>query len=662
LNRSHLSLTQVNIAILLAVLLNPSIQVLAQKDKIKLKKGEIISLQDSLTAFGQSDIFDFPNVNKLTFYSHSGKMKKIKQLENSRNNEALYQELRTYVKNFAIENFYKETRLIWQLAKLSEVYGPSGEAALLYRLVIKHHRQDIDIKKVLTYYDSLMFNEKDYYVPLQQYYELVDLRKEIDTLQAPRSVLVNMGPYINSKKPDYGPTLSDDDELLIFTSKRNTHSTDLNRTYDEDLFFSTKQDGYWTEARVIPRINTSYNEGSPCMSKDGKTLYFARCNAPGGLGGCDLYVTHLQKDSIWSVPKNLGENINSLYWDSHPSLSHSGDTLYFSSDRLGGFGLADIYFSVKDKNGDWSKALNAGPIINTRKSEVSPFFHHKFNVLYFSSNGHPLNFGDFDIYKTYRLENSWSDPINIGPLINGPDSEYYFTIDSKSQELYYARSVEDAPENIDLHSFPLPMGGQPEAIARLKGSLRNSETGEPFQGIVSVIDLDRGIEVEPKFLRPDGSFDFRLINNSNYLLIIQGDDFFRIEELFYLDGELVLDKVTEPISSRMKFQSLDFATNKAELLPDMYPDLNKLANFLIDHPGFKLNISGHTDSDGREEANLRLSQARADAIKKYLVDEMWIDASRITAIGYGSSRPIVEERTDEDKRMNRRVEFEIFRD
>ncbi|HMP98270.1 MAG TPA: OmpA family protein, partial [Cyclobacteriaceae bacterium] len=509
---------------------------------------------------------------------------------------------------------------------------------------------------------SLMRNEKDYYVPLQQYYELVDLRKQIDTLQAPRSVLVNMGSYINSEKPDYAPTLSNSSDLLIFTSKRNAHTVDYTRSYDEDLFFSRRVDGYWEEAREMPRINTSYNEGSACISRDGKTLYFARCNAPGGLGGCDIYVSVMRQDSTWSVPKNLGENINSLYWDSHPSLSHSEDTLYFSSDRLGGFGLADIYFSVKDKTGNWGKAQNAGPIINTRGSEVSPFFHHKFNVLYFSSNGQPVNFGDFDIYKSYRLSNSWSDPINIGPLVNGPDSEYYFTIDAESQELYYARSVDGTPENIDLHAFPLPMGAQPEATAKLKGSLRNSETGDPFQGIVSVIDLDRGIEVEPKFLRPDGTFDFRLINRSNYLLIIQGDDFFRIEELFYLDGEMIIDKVTEPISSRMKFNSLDFATNKADLLPDMYPDLNKMANFLIDHPDFKLKISGHTDSDGREDANLRLSQARADAIKKYLVEEMWIEADRITATGYGSSKPIVEEKTDEDKRMNRRVEFEIYRD
>jgi hypothetical protein len=125
---------------------------------------------------------------------------------------------------------------------------------------------------------------------------------------------------------------------------------------------------------------------------------------------------------------------------------------------VGGLGLSDIYFSIKDKEGNWQKAQNAGPIINTRNSEVSPFLHHKFNVLYFSSNGHPLNFGEFDIYKSLRSKQNWSEPKNIGPLVNGVGSEYYFTIDSKSEELYYARSNEDDLKNLDLYSFPVPMG------------------------------------------------------------------------------------------------------------------------------------------------------------------------------------------------------------
>jgi outer membrane protein OmpA-like peptidoglycan-associated protein len=204
----------------------------------------------------------------------------------------------------------------------------------------------------------------------------------------------------------------------------------------------------------------------------------------------------------------------------------------------------------------------------------------------------------------------------------------------------------------------VPMEAQPLAITQLKGSLKDP-AGKPVKGIVSVIDLDEGVEVAPKYIREDGTFDFRLINKRNYLLIIQGDDFFRIEEIFFMDGETEINKIAEPIESKIAFQSLEFENGKANILPEMHTDLDKIANFLIDHPELHLKISGHTDSAGKEEANLRLSQARADAIKNYLVTEFKIGTVRIDAIGYGSSKPIVQEITDDHKQLNRRVEFEI---
>jgi outer membrane protein OmpA-like peptidoglycan-associated protein len=303
-----------------------------------------------------------------------------------------------------------------------------------------------------------------------------------------------------------------------------------------------------------------------------------------------------------------------------------------------------------------------GPIINTRGSDVSPFYHHIEDVFYFSSNGQILNFGEFDIYKAYLSGDNWTEPKNIGPLVNGPGSEFYFTIDSKSSDLYYARSVSDRMSNLDLYSFPLPMGAQPLANTKITGSLLNEESGEPFKGIVSIIDLDNGIEVAPKFLRPDGSFEFDLINNNNYLLILQGEEFFRIEELFYLNGNMEFNRTTLPISSRMEFESIEFEEGSSSLSTPMFSDLDKLADFLLDNPDFSLRISGHTDSDGREDANLKLSQERADVIKEYLIYFGKIEESRISATGYGSSKPIVEEKTEEDKRLNRRVEFEIYRE
>ncbi|MEX2230690.1 MAG: OmpA family protein [Cyclobacteriaceae bacterium] len=634
----------------------------SQEKKNKFKSGGVVQLNDSLTTYGQSDIFNFPNINKTKFFTQENIVSHMQRLDQSLAEEELYNILKGYVSNFGIENFSVNTSMIWKLAKLAEKYGPPGEAILLYKLVLKHYRKDTDINKVREEFDSITINKKDNYVPLQQYYELVAFRKEIDTLRPPHGVLMKMAEWVNSEKADYGPTIGNLDDLLLFTSKRNSGIHSIERTYNEDLFFTTMVNGNWMEAQEFKTINTRYNEGSACLSRDGKNLYFARCNSPDSFGNCDIFEATLTADSVWGKVRNLSTNINTISWDSHPSLSHSGDTLFFASDRLGGFGLSDIYYSTKDEKGNWLKALNIGPIINTRGNEVSPFFHHRHNVLYFSSDGQPLNFGDFDIYKTYRQEANWGEPKNIGPLVNGSGSEYYFTIDSESSHLFYARSDENEIANLDLHTFPVPMEAQPTAVAHLKGSLINTHTKKPFKGIVSVIDMDKGVEVAPKFLRDDGSFDFDLINKRNYLLIIQGEDFFRIEELFFMDGDVEMHRETDPIESKIAFTSLEFENGKADILPAMHADLDKLANFLIDHPDFGLNISGHTDSQGSEDSNLRLSQARADAIKAYLIYEFKIDANRISATGYGSSKPIVEERHDQDRKLNRRVEFDIERE
>jgi outer membrane protein OmpA-like peptidoglycan-associated protein len=654
---------------ILAFLLLLDTPLTAQNPKKKFKKSGVVQLGDSVTSYSQSDIFDFPNLSKIPLYSDSKEMQSIKRLKASISGkdsvqtkqieQKLYVAIRNYVKNFGIGNFSFNTNMLWELAKLSRKYGPQGEAILLYKLVLKHHRQNVDVKQVQTEYDTLVKNERDYYVPLKEYYELVEFRKEIDTLRPPHGVLLKMAEWVNSPTADYGPSIGNIDSTLLFTSKRNAHQQAIDRHYNEDIFFSKREYGQWGEARGLTAINTRSNEGSACLSGDGKKLYFARCNSPDSHGNCDIFVAELRKDSTWGNVKNLGLNINTTAWDSHPSLSHSGDTLFFASDRIGGFGLADIYYSVKDSKGQWKKAVNIGPIINTRRNEVSPFLHHKYNVLYFSSNGEPLNFGDFDIYKSYRDGKSWGEPKNIGPLVNGPGSEYYFTIDSESGQLYYARSEEEDIENLDLHSFPVPMEAKPDAVANLHGSLVDSVTHKPFKGIVSIIDLDRGVEVAPKYLRPDGSFDFQLINKRNYLLIIQGDDFFRIEEIFYMDGDTEINRETQPIESKIAFRSLEFEQGKADILPPMHADLDKLANFLLDHPTFGLNISGHTDSQGSEDTNLKLSQARADAIKAYLIYTFNIDTSRIEAHGYGSSKPIVEEQHDDHRQLNRRVEFEI---
>lgn len=604
----------------------------------------------------------FKNINRVSLYSNPKMLKKIEELDQQKDWKALYPLLQEYVSNFGVQNFAYQTYYLWRLAKLTEIFGTVDQARPLYSMVLKHHRTGLPIEEVLARYDSINPNRIQNFVPLEYYYDLVEFRRQVDTLIPPRGVLTTMGKRINSFMEDYAPNVAKDDQVLLFTSKRNSHNEGIRVISNEDIFISEINGEGWSEALPFEAINSKYNEGSATLTKDGKTIYFSRCGAPDSFGNCDLYTSVFQGDTAWSEPKNMGNYINSDGWDSHPTLSPTEDTLYFSSDRRGGFGLADLYYSAKSPRGNWTPPMNLGPIINTRQNEVSPFYHPDHNVLYFSSNGHLLNFGDYDIYKSYKFGVNFSEPINIGPLVNGIGTEFYFTIDKASRDIYYARSEDEGMKNLDLFSFPLPMGGQPLANTRFKGRIQTVTGKLPQNVVVSIIDLDEGVEVAPKFARDDGTFEFDLINQRNYLVVIQGDDFFRLEKMFFLDGETEYEGVIERIASKIEFSSLEFENGKSDILLSMEPDLQKVFDFLIDHPSFKLNVSGHTDSSGDALLNLTLSQRRADAIKNWIV-ERGVEPSRINAIGYGSNKPIkAEEKTDEDRALNRRVEFEIYRE
>jgi hypothetical protein len=207
------------------------------------------------------------------------------------------------------------------------------------------------------------------------------------------------------------------------------------------------------------------------------------------------------------------------------------------------------------------------------------------------------------------------------------------------------------------------MEAQPLANTKLKGSLKDSLTGETFKGIVSVIDLTNGIEVAPKYMRPDGTYEFDLINENDYLLVIQGDDFFRIEEKFHLHGDTTIDLKTPSLRyNKWRFQTLEFEPGSSDILPEMSVDLDKVVSFLIDHPTFNLKISGHTDAQGNAQSNLILSHKRAESIKKYIIETGYLEEARVEAIGYGSQKPIItDEKTDADRKINRRVEFELIK-
>ncbi len=663
-----------------------------------------------LNTFGREDgrILYFPYINQYLYYKDDDKLKEIDRLAAKEDYEAVYNNLYEYVMRFGSQNFYKDNYMIWRLGKLAEELKYLNKARMLYQLVLKHHRHGDD-KKYRLYYDSLTRNDKDYFLPVEYYYTMSNAGFNIDTLQIPESVYTALGDSVNSQPyNDYGPSLSGNDLILLFTSQRQQRLNGMRYTQDEGLFYARKADSTfirqtlqgsiidtlpWTQAKPFVGLNTSnYNEGSPCISKDEKTIFFSRCDSPDGFGNCDLYVSRRKPDGTWTKGTNLGINVNSVAWDSQPALSHTEDTLFFASDRMGGLGASDIYFTYKyrDKQGfdyklveyengyidtlwNWAPAQNIGPIINTRRNEVSPFYHPKYNVLYFSSDGQLINFGGFDIYKSYRDGLTWGEPKNTGPIINYKTDEYYFTIDSKAQNLYYAKAIptkvfdmnkrDSVIVNVlNLHTAALPMEAQPQATERLEVAITDSITGDPSKGFIAIIDLDEGVEVAPRYIRDNGTARFDLIRDRNYLIIITGDDFLRIEEEFLFKGDTTVQ--VHPIKfDKWVFDAIEFDEASAKITDKMKPDLNKLVDyFLADHPNLGLRITGHTDNQGSDASNLQLSQERADAIREYILDRGMFDGGRVISIGKGSQEPIIPNaQTKEEMRKNRRVEFEIFK-
>lgn len=662
---------------------------LAQETSEEVNTYQAASIQDSsFHKNGHHDEYhlEFPDLYKNNRYYNKKELNQIETLSEEKRIEELIPLLENYVRHFRIINFSEDTDLLWKLAQLYEMSNMIKKAKSTYRLVLKHHRKDkiLEIQqyfRISEHYDDLTELERHYYVPLDYYYELLEFRQAIDTLTPPKSILLNMGSEINQRGiPDYAPSINYNDKLMIFTKRTlDTRSVGVQKSFNENLYYSQRVDNLWETAKPFPKpIKSMCNEGSAALTEDGSTIFFTRCivpeysyDCPDCTGDCDIYTSTMdQTDSVWSQPENLGTNINSITWESQPSLSPSEDTLYFVSDRNDGFGMTDIYFSYKNELGKWVPAINMGPIINTRGSEFSPYFSSK--AFYFASNGQILNLEGnsiqrptktLDIYKAYKHQDYWLEPINVGPLVNGSGNEYYFTMDQSAKNLYYAKTEERTDNNLytDLFSFPVPMGAQPKATTKLKGSLSDTESGNPYNGIVSIIDMENGIEVAPREVRKDGSYEFDLIDHNRYLLVIQGDDFFRIEKLFELDGDTTIAVEAVAVSNRkLLFSSIEFQNGKAEILPDMEKDLWDVINFMVDNPTFDLTIGGHTDTHGDSKLNLDLSQRRADAIKDFLIKAGHLNELRITAIGFGDTQPIKDpEITEEDKRINRRVEFNI---
>ncbi len=473
---------------------------------------------------------------------------------------------------------------------------------------------------------------------------------------------VNLGPGINTVEEEYFPGLSIDKKTMFFTRRDGRVNIQMQ---NEDLYTSLWNGQAWGNSKNLGKpINTRENEGAFSASTDGKYLFFTSCSRKGGVGRCDIWMSERQGEG-WSVPYNLGRPLNTRDWESQPSLASDGVTIYFVSNRAGGYGGTDIYKSVWNGS-NWSEPENLGPKINTPQDEQFPFIHPDGVTLYFSSYGHP-GMGKSDIFLS-RLENGkWLTPMNLGYPINTEGDEWNFVVDSKGENAYMASDRLDGYGGMDIYTFPLYNEARPKTTSYVKGIVTDKETGEFLYSEVELYDIESGKRIATTHSDSrKGEFLISIPSNRDYAFEVRAKGYLLYSESFALKQSsllkpMVLKIELEKIKSgrSVVINNVFFDTDKSMLKPESNAELQVLAQFLRDNADVRIEIGGHTDNTGSEERNLELSQNRAKAVYDFLISS-GINSSRLSYKGYASSKPIADNDTDEGRAKNRRTEFKVL--
>lgn len=512
--------------------------------------------------------------------------------------------------------------------------------------------------------------------------------------------IVNIGREINSEWDDYAPVLNANEDIIIFTSRRKdgnmNQNVDLDNKPFEDIFISRKVNGVWSRAENIGApVNTPYHDSNLAFSADGETLFIYKDD-----NGGDIYYSDRQPNGTWSVPKPLPGIINSSYEEKSISISPDERTLYFSSNRPGGYGGLDIYKATKDAKGEWSNVKNLGPKINTEFDDDGPFIDYDNKTLYFSSKGRK-GMGGFDIFKSVFDEktNEWSEPENLGYPINTPDNDIYYVSTRDGKRAYYSSVREDGIGYDDIYMITIPE----QPVATVKPEVKPEPEPEitpevkpepkpepkpvqkfPLRYVVRVVDASTGQPLNAR-VRLQGARDNIVIAGSGkdtgvteflintegakeYRLSVEQEGYAFVNQNVRLQGAsdqertevrtVELRRLTTGVVGVLRNIYFDF--DKATFRTESYTELNKLERMMAENPNLKVEIAGHTDNIGTAAYNMQLSQRRAEAVKDYLVKK-GIDPRRITAKGYGKTRPLASNDDEKEGReLNRRVEFRVL--
>lgn len=468
----------------------------------------------------------------------------------------------------------------------------------------------------------------------------------------------NLGDSINSPVSEYYPTITLDGKELVFTRRVNN--------FNEDFFGSRFIDNKWTSAKGLSgNINTALNEGAQNISQDGQWLIFTGCNLPEGMGSCDLYISFLTPEG-WSKPENLGYTINTEAWESAPSLSPDKRDLYFASNRRGGYGGSDIYVARRLPNGRFSEPENLGPEVNTAGEESCPFMHADNQTLYFTSNGH-LGYGGDDLFLVKKgPKGSWSKPINLGYPINTIENEGSLVVAADGKTAFYASDRSDSHGGLDIYTFELRKDIRPAKTLWVKGKVFDKKTSKGLPSAVELTDLSTREVLSKVQTDETGNYLITLPVGKDYAFNVNRRGYLFFSENFPLsqkdpDSTYSIDIPLQPIEPNaiIVLKNIFFDTKMFELKPESTTELDKVVQLLKDNPTLKIEISGHTDNVGKADDNIKLSDNRAQSVVKYLVTK-GIKPERLLFKGYGASKPVAPNTSEEGRAKNRRTELKVI--
>jgi outer membrane protein OmpA-like peptidoglycan-associated protein len=488
---------------------------------------------------------------------------------------------------------------------------------------------------------------------------------------------INVGPGINTSDYEYFPALTADGNTFIFT--RNVREgVGLEAPLQEDFYVSKKENNIWQTASPLTSVNTRGNEGAPTLSADGQYMFFASCIEENGTygsaerkgyGSCDIFYSQ-KLNGKWTKAQNLGPLINTRNWETQPSFSSDGNTLYFIRGQVTREGIKnpDIFYSTIGDDGRFTEPIRLSDNINTPEEEESVFIHPDNQTIYFSSNGH-TGMGGIDIFMSKRqADGSWGKAINLGYPINTSHDENSLLVDASGKLAYFASEREGGYGGLDIYQFELPPSIRPDIITYAKGHTFNAKTKDPVDAQFELIDLETQVTVSKAYSNSSGEFLITLNSNHNYLVNVSKNGF-----LFYSDNFSMKDKVADynnPYQLEIPLQPIDtgvielrnvfFDVNKSDLKPNSYAELDKVVEFLKSNPTLKIEFGGHTDNSGDKLFNKTLSSNRAKAVYDYVLTKGGSVSTNLSYKGYGDSKPKVPNDNPENKAKNRRTELKII--